>query len=135
VHPAMPVPSVHDAFKAVEHHITDDGRNDTALGHPCRGRQESAAIPKATAKPCGEEPLGHGDVLCEPRQGDVIDKPFNIPFQEPGGCRRLAEDVAAWRYRLGASAFRTEPIGIGVRRGFSNRLEGLEMDGLPRSIL
>ena len=82
-----------------------DGRNDAALGHSCRGRKEGAAIPKATSKPFGQEPLGHGDVLFEPRKGDVIEKPFNIPFQAPGGRRRLAEDVDALRYRIGASAF------------------------------
>ena len=136
VHPAMPVPPVHDACEAVEHSsTTDDGRNETALGHSCRGRKERAAIPKATSEPCGQEPLGHGEVLCEPRQGDVIAQPFPIPCQDPGGRRVLAEDGAALRSSIGASAFRTEPIGMGIRRGFGNRLEGLEMDGLPRSIL
>jgi hypothetical protein len=77
--------------------MTDDGRNDTPLGHSCRGRQERATIPKAPAKPCGQEPLGHGDVLFEPRKGDVIETPFTIPFHDPGGCRVLAEDVEALR--------------------------------------
>src|SRR5262245_49987661 len=135
VHPAVPAPPVHDVFEAVEHHITDDGRDDAALGHACRGRIEGAAIPKATSKPFGQEPLGHGDVLFEPRKGDVIEKPFNISFQDSGGRCGLAEDVAALRYRIGASAFRTEPIGVGIRSGFGNRLECLEMDGLPRPIL
>ena len=131
----MPVPPAHDVFEAVEHHITDDGRNDAALGHSCRGRKEGAAIPKATSKPCGQEPLGHGDGLFEPRKGNVIETPFNIPVQEPGGRRGLAEDVEALCYRICAAAFRTEAIGVGIRSGFGNRLECLEMDGLPRPIL
>jgi hypothetical protein len=131
----MPVPPAHDVFEAVEHHMTDAGRNDAALGHACRGRKEGAAIPQATSKPCGQEPLGHGDVLFEPRKSDVIEKPFNIPFQDPGGRRGVAEDVEALCYRICAAALRTEPRGVGIRSGFGNRLECLEMDGLPRPIL
>jgi hypothetical protein len=77
----MPVPPVHDLFEAVEHHITEDGRNDAALGHSCCGRREGSAIPKATSKPFGQEPLGHGDVLFEPRKGDVIEKPAPFKFR------------------------------------------------------
>ena len=131
----MPVPPAHDVCEAVAPPMTADGRNDAALGHSCRGRQEGAALPQATAKPCGQEPLGHGDGLCEPRKGDVIEKPCTIPFHDPGGRRGVAEDVAALCYRICASALRTEPRGVGTRSGFGNRLEGLEREGLPRPIL
>src|SRR6266446_1347653 len=131
----MPMPPVHDVFKAVEHSMTEDGRNDAALGPACRGRKEGPAIPKAAAKPLREKSLGHGEVLFEPRKGDVIETPCTIPCQDPGGRCGLAEDVAAWRYRLGASALRTAPIGIGVRRGFGDRFERWGMDGVPRPIL
>ena len=133
-HPAMPVPPVPDVCEAVEPSIPDDGRHDAALGHACRGRNEGAAIPQATSKPCGQESLGHGEGLCKPRQGEVIEKPVPSPCHEPGGRRRLAEEGEALRSRLGASALRTAPLGMGSRRGCGDRLEGVERDGVPRPL-
>ena len=134
-HPARPVPPAPDVCEAVEPHRTDDGRNDAAVGDACRGRHEGAAIPTATAKPCGQEPLGHGEVVFEPRKGDVLETPCTLPCQDPGGRRGLAADGAALGSRLGAAALRTAPLGGGIRSGVGHRLAGVAMDGVPRPLL
>ena len=97
MHPARPGPPGHDVCEAVEPPMTADGRQAAALGHAGRGRLEGAAIPQATAQPCGQEPLGQGEVVCEPRQGDGLDKPCPMPCHDPGGRRGWAAEVAAWR--------------------------------------
>ena len=81
----MPGRTVYHAFEAVEHHITDDGRDNAALWNPCRGGPQGAVIDKATSEPLGEDALVHGNVLFQPRKGDVVKKAFDIPFQDPRG--------------------------------------------------
>lgn len=135
VPPAMPVPPVHDGFEAVEPSRTDAGRHAAALGHACRGRHEGAAIPQATSKPWGQEACGQGDGVCEPRHGEVIDTPCTLPCHDPGGRRGGAEAGAAWRARLGASAWRTDPRGLGIRRGVGERVACVARAGVPRPSL
>ena len=77
--------TVYFAFEAIQHHITDDGRDNAALWNPCRGWPQGAAINKASSEPLGEYALVHGNVLFQPRKGDVVKKAFDIPFQDPGG--------------------------------------------------
>jgi hypothetical protein len=79
-----------DVCEAVEYPMTDDGRDHTALWNPCRGGPHGTAIDQATSEPLGEDALVHGQVFFQPRKGDVGEKAFDIPFQDPGGRGGLA---------------------------------------------
>src|SRR5215813_7652096 len=77
--------ATHHLFQPIQHHITDDGRDDTALRHSRRGRIESPALDKAALEPLRQHLLVHRYVFLDPREADVVEKALDIPFQDPAG--------------------------------------------------
>src|SRR5712691_8651904 len=77
----------------------------------------------------------HGDVLFQPRKGDVVKKACALPCQDPGGRGVLPEDLPTVVAGIGTPARGPTPIRVRGGGGFRPRLQRVERDRVPCPIL
>jgi hypothetical protein len=57
---------------------------------------------------------------------DVVEAPFDLPFQDPCRAPSTPERDEALFDGVRRGAFRAEPIGVSIRGGFRDRFQGEE---------
>ena len=118
---------VEEFFQSIQNQVRQRGRDDAALRRARLGGEQGSIFDVASTQPFLKHRRIRGDVLEHPVVTDVIEATLDVAFQHPLRRRALAQCFEALLNGVRGGAFRSEAVGVFVRRGFRNWFQRLQM--------
>jgi len=112
---------VEEFFQSIQNQVRQRGRDDAALRRARLGGEQGSIFDVTSAQPFLKHHRIREDMLAHPVVADVIKAAFDVAFQHPRRRTTLGQRFEALLNGVGGRAFRSEAIGVFVRRGFGDR--------------
>src|SRR5207253_2532802 len=98
------------ALQSIQGPVRQRRGDDSPLRCTFRGGEPNVLLQEARLQPLPEQPSVQGDVLQQPGMADAIEARGDIPFQDPAGAARSAQQDVTLLQGVRTAAFSPEAV-------------------------